>query len=49
MIDIYYYMPEGFCHHARYGLYKKVSILQCGGGFPDWAGEKLIKFMEFNG
>jgi len=25
-------MPEGFCHHAWYGLYKKVSILQCGGG-----------------
>jgi len=42
-------MSEGFCYHAWYGLYKNISILQCGGGFPDWTGEKLINIMEFNG
>ncbi|MFX0076682.1 MAG: TIGR04076 family protein [Candidatus Hermodarchaeota archaeon] len=35
-------MPAGFCHHAWYGLYKNVSILRCGGGFPDWTGEDMI-------
>ncbi|MBY9016987.1 MAG: TIGR04076 family protein [Candidatus Lokiarchaeota archaeon] len=35
-------MPEGFCHHAWYGLYKNLSILQCGGGFPNWTGEDMI-------
>ena len=35
-------MPEGFCHHAWYGLYKNISILQCGGGFYDWTGKDMI-------
>ena len=35
-------MPEGFCHHAWFGLYKNVSILRCGGGFPDWTGDDMI-------
>lgn len=35
-------MPDGFCHHAWYGLYKNISILLCGGGFPDWTGENMI-------
>ena len=35
-------MPEGFCHHAWYGLYKNISILQCGGGFPTCTGENMI-------
>ncbi len=35
-------MPEGFCHHAWYGLYKNVSVLKNGGGFPDWTGENMI-------
>ena len=42
-------MSEGFCHHAWYGLYKKVPILQCGGKVPDWTGEKLINLSEVNG
>ncbi|HUU78563.1 MAG TPA: TIGR04076 family protein [candidate division Zixibacteria bacterium] len=32
-------MPEGFCHHAWYGIYKKVEFIQYGGNFDDWAGE----------
>ena len=35
-------MPEGFCHHAWFGLYKNVQILQYGGGFPTWTGENMI-------
>ncbi len=35
-------MPEDFCHHAWYGLYKNVNILKCGGGFPNWTGEDMI-------
>ena len=35
-------MPEGFCHHAWYGLYKNVNILRCGGGFPDWTGKNIV-------
>jgi uncharacterized repeat protein (TIGR04076 family) len=35
-------MPAGFCHHAWYGLYKNVSILRNGGGFPDWTGQDMI-------
>ena len=35
-------MPEVFCHHAWYGQYKNVAILQCGGGFPNWTGEDMI-------
>jgi uncharacterized repeat protein (TIGR04076 family) len=35
-------MPEGFCHHAWYGLYKNVSVLRCRGGFPDFTGEDMI-------
>ena len=35
-------MPEGFCHHAWYGLYKNVNVLKYGGGFPDWTGEDMI-------
>jgi len=35
-------MPEGFCHHAWYGLYKNVSILRCGGNFKGWTGENMI-------
>lgn len=35
-------MPEGFCHHAWFGLYKNVQILKYGGGFPEWTGEGTI-------
>ena len=35
-------MPRDFCHHAWYGLYKNINILQCGGGFADWTGEDMI-------
>jgi uncharacterized repeat protein (TIGR04076 family) len=35
-------MPEDFCHHAWYGLYKNINILQCGGGFTGWTGEDMI-------
>ena len=35
-------MPEGFCHHAWFGLYKNISVLRNGGGFPDWTGENMI-------
>ena len=35
-------MPEGFCHHAWYGLYNNISILKRGGGFPNWTGEDMI-------
>ncbi len=35
-------MPEGFCHHAWYGLYKNVNILQRGGNFSDWTGENIV-------
>ncbi|MBD3193200.1 MAG: TIGR04076 family protein [Candidatus Heimdallarchaeota archaeon] len=31
--------PEGFCHHAWYGIYKAVNFIQWGGSFDDWAGE----------
>jgi uncharacterized repeat protein (TIGR04076 family) len=32
-------MPEGFCHHAWFGIYKNVSILAYGGRFEDWTGD----------
>ena len=35
-------MPEGFCHHAWFGLYKNVQVLKYGGSFPDWTGEGTI-------
>ena len=35
-------MPEGLCHHAWYGLYKNISILRQGGGFPNWTGQDMI-------
>ncbi|MHA1198843.1 MAG: TIGR04076 family protein [Candidatus Heimdallarchaeaceae archaeon] len=35
-------MPDEFCHHAWFGLYKNIQILKNGGGFPDWTGENMI-------
>ena len=35
-------MPEGFCHHAWFGLYKNVSVLRNGGGFHTWTGKDMI-------
>ena len=35
-------MPEGFCHHAWYGLYKNVNILRNGGNFEGWTGKDMI-------
>ena len=32
-------MPEGFCHHAWFGMYPKVNFIRYGGNFDDWAGE----------
>ncbi len=32
-------MPEGFCHHAWYGMYSKITFIRFGGNFDDWAGE----------
>ncbi len=35
-------MPEGFCHHAWYGIYKNVEFLKYGGKLSDWTGEDTI-------
>lgn len=35
-------MPEGFCHHAWYGLYKNVIILRFGGGFSNCTRDNMI-------
>ena len=35
-------MPEGFCHHAWYGLYKSVELLKYGGVVKDWTGENTL-------
>ena len=35
-------MPEGFCHHAWFGLYNNVSTLRRGGDFKGWTGENMI-------
>lgn len=35
-------MPSGFCHHAWFGLYKNISILECGGNFQGWTGDDMI-------
>jgi uncharacterized repeat protein (TIGR04076 family) len=35
-------MPSDFCHHAWYGLYKNIAILQNGGNFSGWTGKNLI-------
>ncbi len=42
IVDETGHMPEDFCHHAWYGLYKNVNILRCGGGFEGWTGEDMI-------
>ena len=34
-------MPEGFCHHAWFNMYHKVTFLRYGGSFDDWAGEGI--------
>ncbi len=34
-------MPEGFCHHAWFGLYKNINILRYGGSFPDFTGNEI--------
>jgi uncharacterized repeat protein (TIGR04076 family) len=31
-------MPEGFCHHAWFGMYPKINFIRYGGEFDDWAG-----------
>ncbi len=35
-------MPDGFCEHAWYGIYKSVDILRYDGSIPDWTGEDTI-------
>ena len=35
-------MPEGFCHHAWFGLYKNVSVLRNEGNFKNWTGQDII-------
>lgn len=35
-------MPDDFCHHAWYGIYKSVNFLRYGGKFEDWTGEDTI-------
>ncbi|NPD87920.1 MAG: TIGR04076 family protein [Asgard group archaeon] len=35
-------MPEGFCHHAWYGIYKSVEFLKYGGLVKDWTGENTL-------
>ena len=35
-------IPEDFCIHAWYGLFRDISVLQCGGNFSDWTGENMI-------
>jgi uncharacterized repeat protein (TIGR04076 family) len=32
-------MPDGFCHHAWFGMYPKVTFIRYGGEFDDWAGK----------
>ena len=35
-------MPDDFCHHAWYGIYKNVEFLRYGGKHEDWTGEDTI-------
>ena len=42
MVDETGSMPEGFCHHAWYGIYKAVNFIQYGGSFDDWSGEGIV-------
>ena len=35
-------MPEGFCHHAFFGLYKNISVLRNEGNFSSWTGKDKI-------
>jgi len=35
-------MPDDFCHHAWYALYKNIDVLKYGGGFPTWTGPNMI-------
>ncbi|MFW9923601.1 MAG: TIGR04076 family protein [Candidatus Thorarchaeota archaeon] len=35
-------MPEGFCHHAWYGIYKGVDFIRWGGSYDDWSGEGIV-------
>ena len=35
-------IPEGFCHHAWFGLYKNISVLRNHGNFKTWTGENKI-------
>ena len=34
-------MPEGFCHHAWFGIYSKVNFVRFGGNYDDWAGDGI--------
>ncbi|MHA1354122.1 MAG: TIGR04076 family protein [Candidatus Heimdallarchaeota archaeon] len=34
--------PEGFCHHAWYGIYKAVNFVRYGGSYDDWSGEGIM-------
>ena len=34
-------MPEGFCPHAWYGIFKDFWMLKWGGGYQDWTGENV--------
>ena len=35
-------MPDGFCHHAWFGIHTSVNILRYGGRVPDWTGEDIL-------
>ncbi|MHA1112446.1 MAG: TIGR04076 family protein [Promethearchaeota archaeon] len=35
-------IPEGFCHHAWFGLYKNISVLRNEGNFKNWTGKDMI-------
>ena len=35
-------MPQDFCPNAWYGIFNEVSLLTCGGSYPDWTGKDTI-------
>lgn len=42
IVDEMLTVPEGFSPNAWFGIYRELSILLMGNGFPDWTGENTI-------
>jgi uncharacterized repeat protein (TIGR04076 family) len=34
-------MSKGFCHHAWFGMYPKITFIRYNSFFEDWAGEGI--------